>query len=180
MLLILSCETMYCYRKDFTGYIYHVGNASELNFMIRNGLILGGKSLKRGRQAVFCTIVNPMEDGYGMEVNSTRSDEIKDRAIQEYLESPSNYFFWCNLKLAQEKGLQFYQTRSHAVVLYNTLPAACGGMYEDTGRAPPKSSLNSRSATGCTQIELAIRSTRSTKPRRKIILGPIKRFEELR
>ena len=30
-----------------------------------------------------------------------------------------------NLKLAQEKSLQFYQTRSHAVVLQNTLPAAC-------------------------------------------------------
>ena len=29
------------------------------------------------------------------------------------------------MKLAQERGLQFYQTRSHAVVLYNTLPAAC-------------------------------------------------------
>ena len=29
------------------------------------------------------------------------------------------------LKLAQEKDLQFYQTLSHAVVLYNTLPAAC-------------------------------------------------------
>ena len=28
------------------------------------------------------------------------------------------------MKLAHEKGLQFYQTRSHAVVLYNTLPAA--------------------------------------------------------
>ena len=32
---------------------------------------------------------------------------------------------WCNLKLAQERGQQFYQTRSHAVVLHNTLPAAC-------------------------------------------------------
>ena len=36
-----------------------------------------------------------------------------------------NTVFWCNLKLAQEKGLQFYQTRSHAVVLYNTLLVAC-------------------------------------------------------
>ena len=34
-------------------------------------------------------------------------------------------YFWCNLKFAQERSLQFYQTRSHAVVLYNTLPAAC-------------------------------------------------------
>ena len=54
------------------------------------------------------------------------------------------------------------------------------GMYENTGWALPKGSLDSKSATGCTQIELAKRSTRSTKPRRKIILGPIKRLEELR
>ena len=33
----------------------HVGNANELNSIIGNGLILGGKSLKRGRQAVFFT-----------------------------------------------------------------------------------------------------------------------------
>ena len=30
-----------------------------------------------------------------------------------------------SLKLAQEKGLHFYQIRSHAVVLYNIQPAAC-------------------------------------------------------
>ena len=34
-------------------------------------------------------------------------------------------FFWCNLKLAQRKGLQFYQTRSHAIAFFNTLPAIC-------------------------------------------------------
>ena len=32
---------------------------------------------------------------------------------------------WCNLKVAQKKGLQFYQTRSNAIVLYNTSPAIC-------------------------------------------------------
>ena len=53
-------------------------------------------------------------------------------------------------------------------------------MYENSGRALPKGSLDSKSATGCTQIELAIRSTRSTKPRRTIILGPTRRCEELR
>ena len=30
---------------------------------------------------------------------------------------------WCNLKLAQQRGLPFYQTRSNAVILYDTLPA---------------------------------------------------------
>ena len=36
-----------------------------------------------------------------------------------------NTVCWSNLELAQEGCLQFYQTRSHAVVLYNTLLAAC-------------------------------------------------------
>ena len=49
--------------KRFTDYIFHVGNASEWNSIIRNGLIPGGKSLKKGRQVVFFTTVNLMEDG---------------------------------------------------------------------------------------------------------------------
>ena len=36
------------------------------------------------------TAVNPMDDGYGMG-ETTRSDETKDRAIQEYLETLSKY-----------------------------------------------------------------------------------------
>ena len=53
-------------------------------------------------------------------------------------------------------------------------------MYENTAGALPKGSLHSKIATGCSQIELEIWSTRSTKPRRKIILGPTKRLEKLR
>ena len=34
-----------------------------------------------------------------------------------------NKVFWCNLKFAQHSGLRFYQTRSNAVILYDTLPA---------------------------------------------------------
>ena len=44
----------------------HFARECELNSIIRNGLIPGGKSLKRGRQVVFFTPVNPMEDGNGM------------------------------------------------------------------------------------------------------------------
>ena len=52
-------------------------------------------------------------------------------------------------------------------------------MYENEGGAFPKDTLNSKIATGCTQSEFAQRSTRSTRPRRKIILGPTHRIEEL-
>ena len=39
--------------------------------------------------------------------------------------SHHNTVFWCNLKLAQRKGLRFYQTRSHAITLSDTLRAIC-------------------------------------------------------
>ena len=48
--------------EGFVEYVCHVGNASEINSTNRSGLIPGGRSLKRGRQSVFCTFTNPMED----------------------------------------------------------------------------------------------------------------------
>ena len=158
--------------KGFTEYIYHVGNANELNSMLRNGLIPRGKSLKRGRPAVFFTTVNPMEDICGMGENPC---DLTPR-IAPYKNTwkhLQNTVFWCNLKLAQEKDVQFYQTGSHAVVLYNTLPAACietavcmktqDELYQKVPITPrvPRVVLKSNSQYGL---------ARSTKPRRKIIL----------
>ena len=74
---------------------------------------------------MFFTIVHPIEDDNCME--ETPCDLTKPR-IAPY-KKPGNLIkntvYWCNLKLAQERGLQFYQTRSHAIVLHNTLPAVC-------------------------------------------------------
>ena len=50
---------------------------SESNSTIRNGMIPGGRSLKRGRQAVFFTAVNPMEDENGL--GETPRDLMKPR-----------------------------------------------------------------------------------------------------
>ena len=74
---------------------------------------------------MFFTIVNPMEDDNCME--ETPCDFTKPRIVPYgHSWNPfQNTVYWCNLKLAQERGLQFYQTRSHAIVLYNTLPAVC-------------------------------------------------------
>ena len=43
--------------------------------------------------------------------------------------------YWCNLKLARKRGLQFYQIRSHAIVLFDTLPSICieKAVYRKTG-----------------------------------------------
>ena len=110
---------------EFTEYFDHVRNFSEMHSIIRSGLIPGGRSLKRRRQSVFFTPVNPMNDDKGME--ETPCDLTKPR-IAPYRKTwkpLQNTVYWCNLKLAQQRGLQCYQTRSHAIVLYNTLFAAC-------------------------------------------------------
>ena len=36
-----------------------------------------------------------------------------------------NAVYWVDIKLAQMKGFKFYQTRSNAIILYDTLPAYC-------------------------------------------------------
>ena len=55
--------------------------------------------------------------------SSVRSGQTQNRGVHKYLRIHQNTVYWCNLKLAKEKGLQFYQTRSHAIAIFNTLPA---------------------------------------------------------
>ena len=134
--------------KGFTEYTNDVGDAIEFNSIVRIGLIPGRKSITRGRQAVFFTTVNPMEDRNS--TIETPRDFTKPR-IAPYKNTwkrNQNTACWCNLKLAQEKGLQFYQTRSHAVVLCNTLPAACikKAVCMKTKEEPDE--LNSKMANG--------------------------------
>ena len=65
-----------------------------------------------------------------------------------------NTVYWVDMNLALKKGLQFYQTRSNAIILHETLPAYCipkvvrmetgDVMYEKayaSPRPPPKISL---------------------------------------
>ena len=93
--------------KGFTECIHHVGDANELNHMIRNGLIPGGKSLRRGRQAVFFTTVNPMEDENVMGETPCDLPKPRTASYKNAWKRLQNTAFWCNLKFAQEKGLQF-------------------------------------------------------------------------
>ena len=121
MLLILHSKI----PKAFTEYLYHVGNANEWNSRVRNGIIPGGTSLERGRQVVFFTTVNPMEDGNGM--GETPCDLTKPRIApcKNTWKRFENMVFLVQFEARSRESLQSYQTRSHAVVLHNTLLAAC-------------------------------------------------------
>ena len=74
--------------EAFTENVYHVGNGKELRSIVNHGLIPEVVSLRTGRQAVFFTVVNPMDnqDGSG----ETLCDlSHKNRAKQKYLETLS-------------------------------------------------------------------------------------------
>ena len=61
-----SCIARQCtVTKGFHKYVYHIGSGKELKSIVNNGLIPGGFSTKMGRQAVFFTVVNPMDDKQG-------------------------------------------------------------------------------------------------------------------
>ena len=110
--------------NDFAEHIFNVGSSHDLHSIIQSGLIPGGKDVKTGRHAVIFTAVNPMFVDQHEEVEY---DLTKPRiAVYKHTwKVHQNTVYWCNLKVAQSKGLQFYQTLSNAIILYNTLPAVC-------------------------------------------------------
>ena len=121
---ILHCKTiMYCYQKVSPSIFITVGNGKELRSTVNHGLTPGAVSLKTSRQAVFFTVVHPMvnQDGLG----ETLCD-LSQARIAPYKNTWKRFqktVCWCILKLAQQRGLQFSQTRPNAVILHDTLPA---------------------------------------------------------
>ena len=89
---------------DFTKYIFHVGNICEMHSIIRGGLIPGGRSLRRDRQAVFFTTVNPMDEWKKL---FSSLDKPRIAPYKNTWRPYQNTVYWCKLKVAQKRGLQF-------------------------------------------------------------------------
>ena len=109
---------------DFFEYIYHVGFAINLHSIINSGLIPGGRNLSE-RQTVFFLPVNPMNK----EHKDPETVEMRAPRLAQHLQTAwkkhQNAVYWVDIRLAHKKGSKFYQTRSNAIILYNTLPAYC-------------------------------------------------------
>ena len=106
----------------FCKYIYHVGCAINLHSIINSGLIPGGQNLSK-RQTVFFLLVNPMDKEHKGPETIDLGEPRLARYMHKAWKKHQNTVYWVDIKLAQKKGLKFYQTRSNAVILYNTTPS---------------------------------------------------------
>ena len=139
--------------NNFFEYINHIGCAINLHSITNSGLIPGGQNSSK-RQTVFFTSVDPMhkehKDPDIIDLDAPRLAWYKQKVWRKH----QNMVYWVDIKLAQKKGFKFHQTRSNAIILYNTLPAYCSPkaiimetgeiIYEEvyaSPRRPPKISF---------------------------------------
>ena len=61
------------------------------------------------------------KDPNTIDLNAPRHAQYMHKAWKKH----QNTVCWVDINLAQKKGLKFYQTRSNAIILQETLPAYC-------------------------------------------------------
>ena len=97
---------------------------SILHSVISSGLIPGGQSLSN-RQRVFFLPVDPRDKNHKdpdvIDLSEPRPTQYMHKAWKKH----QNTVYWVDINLALRKGLKFYQTRSNAIILLETLPADC-------------------------------------------------------
>ena len=121
--------------------------------IISSGLIPGGQNLSK-TQTVFFLSVDPMDKSHKDPDVIYLSVPLHAQYLHKAWNTHQDAVYWVDINLTIKKGLTFYQTRSNAIILRETLPAYCvpkvvrmeteGILYEKvymSPRPPPKISL---------------------------------------
>ena len=140
-------------QSGFFQHIYHIGCAFNLQSIINSGLIPGGQNSSK-RQTVFFPPIDPRDKSHKDPEKIDLSVPRRAQYLHSAWKRHQDAVFWVDIDLAIEKGLTFYQTRSNAIILQETLPVYCipkivrlktgEVLYEKVSmspRPPPKISL---------------------------------------
>ena len=95
----------------FGRIFFHRGWSFSIQSILQNGLIPGGKESKGERQTIFFT--------------RTRDDYTIPQKVHYHSSWKRNQdvVYWVKLTRAQDQGLQFWQTESHAIIVHSPVPA---------------------------------------------------------
>ena len=106
--------------NDFAEYIYHGGSSHDMHSIIQSGLILGGKDIKKGRQTVFFTAMNPMHTHHtSSEIPTWRVLELQcTKKIGESTRTQCTGPIWELLRKREWRSIKRDLTRSSFTTLY--------------------------------------------------------------
>ena len=94
-------------------------------YIYRSGCVLNLHSITNSGKIVFFSTVNLMnkehKDPHELDLTKPRLASYKQKTWKRHQDT----MYWVDIQLAQRKGLKFYQTRSNAIILDDTLPAFC-------------------------------------------------------
>ena len=102
-------------------YIYHRGSSWIFQSTLGSGIIPEGKEKDRARQAVFLTPLTP----FGKDPKKNKPSvpqKVPYETRWKYNQDAEN---WVRLSKAQDRGLQFWQKKSIAIMAYATIPGDC-------------------------------------------------------
>ena len=78
----------------------------------------------RDRQYSFCLLI-PETKAIKILQRLTSMNHVEHNILHSAWKKHQDAVFWVDINLAIRKGLTFYQTRSNAIILQETLPAYC-------------------------------------------------------
>ena len=108
--------------SNFFQYIYHVGCAINFHSFINRHLEI--KNLSNW-QTTFFLLVDPMDKNHKdldtIDLNVPRHAQHMHKVWKTH----QNTVYWIDINLALKEGLKFYQIRSNAIILHETLPDYC-------------------------------------------------------
>ena len=121
--LILHYRTL-CQFQTISSSTFIILDVAVSLHSTNSGLIAGGQNSSRERQTVIFTAVKPMHKNHR---DPQELDLTKPRlaSYKRKWKRHQDTVYWVDMQLAQRKGLKFYQSRSNAIILYDTLPASC-------------------------------------------------------
>ena len=102
----------------YSAQLEGVNTSFTWNF-VEFSIHFGRKESDKARQAVFFTPLNP----FGNDPDQEKPHQKVHYQI--YWKHNQDAVYWIKLSIAQDQGLQFWQTKSFVIITYATVPGDC-------------------------------------------------------
>ena len=104
-------------------FVFHRGCSVNVNSIHATGLVAGGRESKEGRQTFLFKHLNPF--GENRDEEEPDGDLSKPKEVHSHSNRRHNQdtVYCVKLSRAQDQGVQFWQTRSNAIIEDDLVPA---------------------------------------------------------